>query len=89
MLWFKKKKKATNQEIKQEQARELLEKGLISVRDLIAPALLALKPTYMQLNGRYAKTIFVLTYPQYIEANWLSPIINFDISFDISMHIYP
>lgn len=88
MLWFK-KKKPTNKEVKQEQARELLEKGLISVRDLIAPALLAIKPTYMQLNGRYTKTIFVLTYPQYIEANWLSPIINFDMSFDISMHIYP
>lgn len=88
MLWFK-KKKLTNQEIKQEQARQLLEKGLISVRDLIAPALLAIKPTHLQLNGRYVKTIFVLTYPQYIEANWLSPVINFDISFDISMHIYP
>ncbi len=88
MLWFK-KKKLTNQEIKQEQARQLLEKGLISVRDLIAPALLAIKPTHLQLNGRYVKTIFVLTYHQYIEANWLSPVINFDISFDISMHIYP
>ena len=88
MLWFK-KKKPTSQEVKQEQARELLEKGLISVRDLIAPALIAMKPTYMQLNSRYVKTIFVLTYPQYIEANWLSPVINFDISFDISMHIYP
>ena len=88
MLWFKKKQSA-KQKTKQEQAHELLERGLISVRDLIAPALLAIKPTYMQLNGRYAKTIFVLTYPQYIEANWLSPVINFDISFDISMHIYP
>ena len=88
MLWFK-KKQSIKQKTKQEQAHELLERGLISVRDLIAPALLAIKPTYMQLNGRYAKTIFVLTYPQYIEANWLSPVINFDVSFDISMHIYP
>ncbi len=35
------------------------------------------------------RTFFVFTYPRYLETNWLSPIINFDISFDVSMFIYP
>jgi len=89
-MWpFNKKKTKTKQELDQVRAKKLLEQGMISVRDLIAPTLIAIKPDHMQLNGRYTKTLFVLTYPQYIEANWLSPVINFDVSFDISMHIYP
>jgi len=88
-MWWSKKKKKTKQELSQEKAQEILEQGLFSVKDLIAPTLLVLKPSYLQLNNRFVKTLFVLTYPQYIEANWLNQIINFDISFDISMHIYP
>ncbi len=88
MWWFKKKKK-TEQQLSQKKAQEILERGLFSIRDLIAPTLLVLKPNYLQLNNRFVKTLFVLTYPQYIETNWLNQIINFDISFDISMHIYP
>lgn len=88
MWWFKKKKK-TKQQLSQEEAQEILERGLFSIRDLIAPTLLVLKPNYLQLNNRFVKTLFVLTYPQYIETNWLNQIINFDISFDISMHVYP
>ncbi|OGB74278.1 conjugal transfer protein TraC [candidate division Kazan bacterium RBG_13_50_9] len=88
MAWFRKKKKTT-EEAAEEQARKTFEEGLFSVRDLIAPAALALSASHLQLNDRYVRTLFVLTYPQYIDTNWLTPIINFDTSFDISMHIYP
>lgn len=88
MLWFKKKTK-DNAKLDEEKARKTLEQGLFSVRDLIAPAALAIKSNYLQLNDRYVRTLFVLTYPQYVESNWLAPIVNFDVSFDISMHIYP
>src|SRR4030042_5982079 len=88
MAWFRKKKKTT-EEAAEEQARKTFEEGLFSVRDLIAPAALALSASHLQLNDRYVRALFVLTYPQYIDTNWLTPIINFDTSFDISMHIYP
>lgn len=88
MLWFKKKSK-TKSVGDEEKALRVLEQGLFSVKDLIAPASLVIKSNYLQLNERYVSTLFVLTYPQYVEANWLSPIVNFDVSLDISMHIYP
>jgi conjugal transfer ATP-binding protein TraC len=43
----------------------------------------------MKVSGLLAKSFFVYAYPRYIEANWLSPIINFDVSMDISMFFYP
>ena len=84
------KRKQVDPELAAEKrAAEVFEQGLFSVRDLIAPASLALKTNYLQINSYFVRTLFVLTYPQYVETNWLSPIINFDVSFDVSMHIYP
>ncbi len=85
-MWGKRKATTLDPE---KAAEELFERGLASIKDLIAPAALLIKPNYLTLNSFYAKTLFVLTYPQYIETNWLSPVINFDMGFDISMYIYP
>lgn len=85
-MWpFRKKAKLDEEEL----AQHAFEEGLFSIRDLIAPAAMIIKPNHIEINSLFAKTIFVLTYPQYIEANWLSAIINLDAGFDISMHIYP
>ena len=35
------------------------------------------------------KTFFVYAYPNFLEGNWLSPIINWDVKFDMSLYIYP
>ncbi len=74
---------------KQREAEKLLREGMISVLDQIAPADWVVTPNYVQFGPLYAKTLFVYTYPRYLGTNWLSPIINFDITSDISMFIYP
>jgi len=86
MSLFKRKKRLSDEDA---ETQRIFEQGLISIRDIIAPTAMVLHTSYMELNSLYARTLFVLTYPQYIEVNWLSPVINFDASFDISMHIYP
>ncbi|MBI5754642.1 DUF87 domain-containing protein [Candidatus Peregrinibacteria bacterium] len=43
----------------------------------------------LKLDGVYATSFYVYSYPRYIDANWLSPVINFDVSMDISQFIYP
>ena len=43
----------------------------------------------IKMSGMYCRTFFVYNYPRFIESNWLSPIINFDVTMDISMFIYP
>jgi type IV secretory pathway VirB4 component len=63
--------------------------GMSSVLDLIAPPAFEVKPNYLRLGSLYTRTLFVFTYPRYVQTNWLSPIINYDITLDISMFIYP
>lgn len=75
--------------------RELIEseriyrQGVVTVRDLIAPAAMKVDPTFMRLNGKYVQTLFVVTYPRYITVGWFAPIINYNNPLDIAMFFYP
>lgn len=68
---------------------EDIKKGISSIRDVIAPAAFVVSPYHLQIGSLYSKTLFVFTYPRYIETNWLSPIINYDLTFDMGMYIHP
>lgn len=43
----------------------------------------------VKINDTLSKTFFVYAYPDFLEGNWLSPIINWDTKFDMSMFVYP
>ncbi len=73
----------------QNRAKELFTQGLASLLDLIAPASLVVTPSYLKLNNKFVRTLFVYTYPRYIQTNWLSDVINYDVEFDLSLFIYP
>jgi len=70
-------------------AEKLYWEGLASVKDLIAPSSMEIKYDSLRMDGMYAKSFYAFAYPRYFNANWLSPVINFDISMDISQFIYP
>lgn len=65
------------------------QEGMTTTRDIIAPADFLVTPNYLQLGSYYVRTLFVYTYPRYLNTNWLSPIINYDLSMDIGMFIIP
>lgn len=92
------KKKAQQQQaslLAQQQAREasevesVLQKGITTLRDLVAPASLEFKSNYFNLGTRFCRTLYVYGYPRSIYTGWLSSIINLDEVLDISMFIYP
>lgn len=85
----KKNRKQKSQELTPRKALEIYEKGIIEVKDLIAPASFLINPDHIKINDRFAKTFFVFTYPRYLNTNWLSPLINYDATMDISMFVYP
>jgi type IV secretory pathway VirB4 component len=60
-----------------------------SLVDAIAPSALQVTSNYVQIGKKYSRTFFVITYPRFLTANWLSPIINLDKVFNASMFIHP
>lgn len=77
----------TAEDIKE--AEKIYRQGLATIKDLIAPSSMEVMFDRLRISGITAKSFFVYAYPRYTEVNWLSPIINFDVSMDISMFIYP
>ncbi len=64
-------------------------KGVVSIRDLIAPAAMEVRPNMVKLGDLWVRTIFVVTYPRYLTLGWFTPVINFSSTFDIGMFYYP
>lgn len=64
-------------------------RGVIGIKDLIAPASMKVTPSYLELGNKKVRTIFVMTYPRYITVGWFAPIINLNSMFDVSMFFYP
>lgn len=71
------------------EAEKIYRKGMSNILDIIAPSNFVVTPNYIQIENLYIKTLFVYTYPRYLQTNWLASIINYDITADISMFIYP
>jgi len=63
--------------------------GMVSTQDLIAPEAIEVDFNHLKIGEQYTRTLFIAGYPRFVSANWLSPLINFDHSLDISMFIYP
>ncbi len=88
-------KKNNKQDEKALDSKELLESekeyksALAYIKDIISPAFMKIYPNKIQINNVISKTFFVYAYPTFLEWNWLSPIINWDVKFDMSLYIYP
>jgi len=68
---------------------EELARGTSSIKDVIAPEAIEVDFSDLKVNDTYYRTLFVAGYPRFVNANWLSPLINFAHSLSISMFIYP
>ena len=68
---------------------KLYNEGLSSIRDIIAPASFEVAYDHINVEGFYAQSYFINAYPRYLETNWLSPVVNFEVTMDISQFIYP
>ena len=80
---------------KQKEESALLEeeriyrKGVATIKDLIAPSAMKVESSFVSLGSIFARTIFIVTYPRYVNVGWASPIINLNAMMDIAMFFYP
>jgi len=68
---------------------KIYQEGLSTVKDLISPAAFNITPDFVMIGNKYAVTHFIHTYPRYLQTNWFSPVINYDMTFDASIFIHP
>lgn len=73
----------------EQQVIKQFNEGITSLKDIIAPAGFKVSTRHLEIDGKFATTLFVTTYPRFLDTNWFSPIVNFDVEFDVAMFIYP
>lgn len=81
--------KASEREVAELETIRQFNQGIASLKDVLAPGAFKVHPKFLEIDGKYATTLYVVTYPRYLDTNWFSPIVNFDIEFDIAMFVYP
>lgn len=83
-------KKLTKQEADEiRQGEKEYREALAFVKDAIAPSMMKIDAAKLQIGDTYIRTFFTYAYPDFLEGNWLGPLINWDVKFDMSMFIYP
>jgi conjugal transfer ATP-binding protein TraC len=73
----------------QQEVASAYQKGLVALRDFIAPSSLEFKSKFFQLGTRYARSYYVYGYPRQVYTGWLSGMVNLDEVIDLSIIIQP
>lgn len=83
--------KSTNKKDEKDilESEKTYKEALAYIKDVISPAFMKVYPNKLQINNTFIKTYFVYAYPNYLEWNWLSSVINYDIKLDMSLFVYP
>jgi type IV secretory pathway VirB4 component len=67
----------------------LLEAGAIDLPRLVAPEYFYWDLDYCQIGDHYTRTLYVHTFPNEVEDNWLQPLLHFPEPLDVALFIQP
>ncbi|MDQ2933198.1 MAG: DUF87 domain-containing protein [bacterium] len=68
---------------------EIYQAGVLELKDVISPSALKISPKELNLGEKVGRTLFVISYPRFLDESWFAPIINLDKIFNISIFIHP
>jgi len=80
------RKKRSRQEKTPQQIRA---EDVRALKEFLAPSAIRVESDYLQIGRKFARTIFVITYPRYLKTAWLTPIVNLNRMQDIALFIHP
>ncbi len=63
--------------------------GVLKLVDVIAPSSIQELQGQIKIEEKFSRSFFVFSYPHYITAGWVSPVINLNVQLDISFFIHP
>jgi hypothetical protein len=73
----------------QKATMQALQQGSVSLADIIAPPSAEVDFKHVRIGDKYFRTFFVADYPREVSPNWLSLLIDYKETMNISMFIYP
>jgi type IV secretory pathway VirB4 component len=68
---------------------DIYKAATMSLQDTLAPSALQIESKDFTIGDIKGRTYFIMSYPRFLKDNWMSPLINLDKVFDISIHVTP
>ncbi|MEK7646347.1 MAG: DUF87 domain-containing protein [Patescibacteria group bacterium] len=68
---------------------EIYQAGVLELKDVIAPSALKVSSKDINLGEKVGRTLFVISYPRFLDESWFAPIINLDKVFNVSIFVHP
>lgn len=88
-LGRKQKSQASPEDLQNKKVIASLEKGSVSSIDVIAPSSVEVDFKYIRVGDKFYRTFFVVDYPRQVAPDWLSFLIDYKETMNISMFAYP
>ena len=86
---FLKQNNAAGNDVRPVLPSQIYDAAEMELKDILAPSALGITPKALNLGDKVVRSYFVISYPRFLTEGWLSPIINLDKVFDISIQITP
>jgi len=61
----------------------------LTIVDVVAPSSIQEKQGQLRIEEKFSRSFFVFSFPHYITAGWVSPVINLNVQLDMSFFIHP
>ncbi|MCS7317368.1 MAG: ATP-binding protein [Candidatus Dojkabacteria bacterium] len=74
---------------KQQEIIQKFSKGIIDVKDIIAPSAIEVNFNNIVIGRKYFRSYFAVGFPSVVSPGWMEPLINFEYPIDISTFYYP
>ncbi len=84
-----KEKPAIETGIPQILPQDIYAQGKLNLIDTLAPTALKIGSREIELDEKFVRTFYTISYPSFLSDGWFSPIINLDKVLDVSIFIHP
>ncbi len=68
---------------------DIYEATNLDMKDILAPAAVKITPNEIYIGAKMLRTLFVISYPRFLNSDWFTPVINLDKVYDVSIMIHP
>src|SRR3989344_4591191 len=59
------------------------------IKNIIAPAGMEVQASFIKIGDKFAKTLFIFTYPRYLASGWFNAVINAPNLLDVAIFVHP
>jgi len=73
----------------QESSNKEKKSNELRIVDVVAPSSIQEHQGQLRIEEKFSRSFFVFSFPHYITAGWVSPVINLNVQFDMSFFIHP